>query len=246
MLISKKRTSNFFILSTLVVLMISTSSYAQKNIYKNLRFDQLSQHHEILAILPFSSQVNLSSTIEESTKNELEINEGKAVQEALESYFLKFKKRKKFSINFQNTNKTNSLLTQHHINYTNIDLKKGFLGSQSKQYVNKFIEIERSKPSNLIEIHNRPNYLPLLEKRLNKRNYTIFFHNDPLSMDGSKTIEERKYLIKKCYRIIFNSNWSKKRFLNGLNDKSINSDKLLVFFQSAKNLALMLLKIRKT
>ena len=122
MLISKKRTSNFFILSTLVVLMISTSSYAQKNIYKNLRFDQLSQHHEILAILPFSSQVNLSSTIEESTKNELEINEGKAVQEALESYFLKFKKRKKFSINFQNTNKTNSLLTQHHINYTNIDL----------------------------------------------------------------------------------------------------------------------------
>jgi len=122
MLISKKRTSNFFILSTLVVLMINTSSYAQKNIYKNLRFDQLSQHHEILAILPFSSQVNLSSTIEESTKNELEINEGKAVQEALESYFLKFKKRKKFSINFQNTNKTNSLLTQHHINYTNIDL----------------------------------------------------------------------------------------------------------------------------
>jgi len=122
MLISKKRTSNFFILSTLVVLMISTSSYAQKNIYKNPRFDQLSQHHEILAILPFSSQVNLSSTIEESTKNELEINEGKAVQEALESYFLKFKKRKKFSINFQNTNKTNSLLTQHHINYTNIDL----------------------------------------------------------------------------------------------------------------------------
>jgi hypothetical protein len=122
MLISKKRTSNLFILSTLVVFMINTNSYAQKNIYKNLRFDQLSQHHEILAILPFSSQVNLSSIIEESTKNELEINEGKAVQEALESYFLKFKKRKKFSINFQNTNKTNSLLTQHHINYTNIDL----------------------------------------------------------------------------------------------------------------------------
>ena len=53
-------------------------------------------------------------------------------------------------------------------------------------------------------------------------------------MDGSKTIEERKWLIKKCYRIIFNSNWSKKRFLNGLNNKSINSDKLLVFYQSAQ------------
>jgi hypothetical protein len=120
------------------------------------------------------------------------------------------------------------------LNYTNINLKKNILGSQSKQYISKFIEIERLKPSRLIEIHNRPNYLPLLDKRLNKRNYTIFFHNDPLSMDGSKTIEERKYLIKKCYRIIFNSNWSKKRFLKGLNDKSINSDKLLVFYQSAK------------
>jgi len=115
------------------------------------------------------------------------------------------------------------------LNYTNITLNKNILGSQSKQYINKFIKIERLKPSNLIEIHNRPNYLPLLERKLNKRNYTIFFHNDPLSMDGSKKIEERKWLINKCYRIIFNSNWSKKRFLNGLNNKSINSDKLLVF-----------------
>ena len=131
------------------------------------------------------------------------------------------------------------------LNYTNINLKKNILGSQSKQYINKFIEIERTKPSSLIEIHNRPNYLPLLEKRLNKRNYTIFFHNDPLSMDGSKTIEERKYLIKKCYRIIFNSHWSKKRFLNGLNDKSINSDKLLVFFQSAKKSNLKVIKKKK-
>ena len=131
------------------------------------------------------------------------------------------------------------------LNYTNIKLKKNLLGSQSKQYISKFIEIERLKPSNLIEIHNRPNYLPLLERKLNKRNYTIFFHNDPLSMDGSKTIEERKWLIKKCYRIIFNSNWSKKRFLNGLNDKSINSDKLLVFYQSAKKANINILKKKK-
>jgi glycosyltransferase involved in cell wall biosynthesis len=131
------------------------------------------------------------------------------------------------------------------LNYTNINLKKNILGSQSKQYISKFIEIERLKPSNLIEIHNRPNYLPLLERKLNKRNYTIFLHKDPLSMDGSKTMEERKWLIKKCYRIIFNSNWSKKRFLNGLNDKSINSDKLLVFFQSAKKASNNILKKKK-
>ena len=53
-------------------------------------------------------------------------------------------------------------------------------------------------------------------------------------MDGSKTIEERKKLLKICYKIIFNSNWSKKRFLEGLENKFVNSNKLAVFFQSAK------------
>ena len=53
-------------------------------------------------------------------------------------------------------------------------------------------------------------------------------------MDGSKTIEERKNLLKYCYKIIFNSNWSKKRFLEGLENKFVNSNKLVVFFQSAK------------
>ena len=53
-------------------------------------------------------------------------------------------------------------------------------------------------------------------------------------MDGSKTIEERKRLFKNCYKIIFNSIWSKKRFLDGLENKFVNSNKLLVFYQSAQ------------
>ena len=120
------------------------------------------------------------------------------------------------------------------IRYQNIDLKKKFIGSQSRDYINSFILFERKESSDLIEIHNRPNYLKFIEKRLNKRNYVLFFHNDPLSMEGSKSIDERKYLLNTCYRIIFNSNWSKKRFLEGLENKLINSVKLLVFFQSAK------------
>ena len=98
------------------------------------------------------------------------------------------------------------------INYENISLNKKIITSQSKEYIDKFIQYERSSPSDIIEIHNRPNYLKFIDKKLNKRNYTLFFHNDPLSMDGSKSIVERKYLLKTCYRIIFNSNWSKKRY----------------------------------
>ena len=53
-------------------------------------------------------------------------------------------------------------------------------------------------------------------------------------MEGSKTIKERKQLLKSCYKIIFNSSWSKKRFLDGLENKFVNSNKLLIFYQSAK------------
>jgi len=119
--------------------------------------------------------------------------------------------------------------------YTNINLSKNLITSQSKNYINKFIKFERQgKKSDLIEIHNRPNYLKYIEKKLQKRNYTLFFHNDPLSMEGSKSIDEREYLLKVCYRIIFNSNWSKKRFLEGLDFQKVHSEKLLIFFQSGK------------
>ena len=131
------------------------------------------------------------------------------------------------------------------IKYQNILLSKKIIQSQSRDYINKFVEFERKKSSDLIEIHNRPNYLKIIEKRLNKRNYILFFHNDPLSMDGSKTVEDRKFLLKKCYRIIFNSEWSKKRFIEGLESKFVNSEKLNVFFQSAKKGNLNIIKDKK-
>ena len=122
------------------------------------------------------------------------------------------------------------------IKYHNILLSNFKFHSKSKQYVNKFIKIENNHPSDLIEIHNRPNYLSDIVSSLGKKNFVLYFHNDPLTMNGSKSINERKFLLKNCYKIIFNSNWSKKRFLEGMHDKFINSEKLLVVFQSAKRL----------
>ena len=118
--------------------------------------------------------------------------------------------------------------------YINILVKKKIFKSQNKEYVDKFIEIEKKQSSNIIELHNRPIYLKFLVKELNNRNYILYFHNDPLSMSGSKTIKERKFLLNNCHRIIFNSNWSKKRFLQKMKSDVINSEKLLVINQSAK------------
>ena len=137
--------------------------------------------------------------------------------------------RKKIIV-FGNTN----YKKKYNLRYININLKKNPLISQTKEYVNRFSRIQKKYDISLIEVHNRPSYILQLSKLVPEKIFSLYFHNDPLSMDGSKTIDERKKLLKICYKIIFNSNWSKKRFLEGLENKFINSNKLVVFFQSAK------------
>ena len=86
-------------------------------------------------------------------------------------------------------------------NYINIDLKKSFLKSQTRDYVNKFVELHKSQNTDIIEIHNRPNYIDFL-KSLNSKK-VLYFHNDPLSMNGSKTLNERVNLLNICSKIVF-------------------------------------------
>jgi len=118
-------------------------------------------------------------------------------------------------------------------NYKNIELKKLFIGSQSENYMDEFIKIEKSNPSKIIEIHNRPHYLKYLINEGVKSKFVLYFHNDPLTMTGSKSLNERKFLVDICEKIIFNSLWSKKRFLEKIPSGSVSSEKLIVIFQSA-------------
>ena len=131
------------------------------------------------------------------------------------------------------------------LRYVNINTKKEFFYSQTKNYVNDFIKLEKKNNSSIIEVHNRPSYIHIINSKFKNKILTLYFHNDPLSMDGSKTVEQRKQLLKKCYKIIFNSAWSKKRFLEGLENKFVNSNKLLIFYQSAQKGDLSLLKKKK-
>ena len=131
------------------------------------------------------------------------------------------------------------------LNYTNIDLKKKLFLSQTNDYVKKYIDLEKKNNSSIIEVHNRPSYIHLINKELKNRILTLYFHNDPLTMEGSKTIDQRKKLLKICYKIIFNSTWSKKRFLEGLENKFVNSNKLLIIYQSANKTNLSTIKNKK-
>ncbi len=131
------------------------------------------------------------------------------------------------------------------IKYKNIELRTKLFGSQTKVYVKKFIDLELTNNSTIVEVHNRPSYIKILSSKLHNKIFTLYFHNDPLSMEGSKTIKERKNLLKTCYKIIFNSSWSKKRFLEGLENKFINSSKLVICYQSAIKGNLSLIKKKK-
>ena len=150
-------------------------------------------------------------------------------------------KYKKNIVVFGNT----SFKKKFKIKYQNINLSKKILSSQTKNYVNKFVNLQKKYTFSIIEVHNRPSYINQLNDKIPDSIFALYFHNDPLSMDGSKTIKERKSLLKSCYKIIFNSNWSKKRFLEGLENKFVNSNKLAVFFQSAEKSNLSIINKKK-
>ena len=126
-----------------------------------------------------------------------------------------------------------SFKKKYSINYRNIEISKKTLGigSQTTKYIKRFIELEKKNPSDIIEVHNRPLYINLITS--NKVKKVLYFHNDPLSMKGSKGVNDRLYLIEVCSKIIFNSEWSKKRFLTGLEEIYKKSEKLFVVPQSA-------------
>ena len=118
------------------------------------------------------------------------------------------------------------------LSYKNIFLKKKFMESGSKHYVAEFLKHEKETPSDIIEIHNRPNYFHLIDKNKKKQRLVLYFHNDPLTMTGSRSITDRKKLLDLATKIIFNSHWSRKRFLEGIEGLNINSEKLTVIYQS--------------
>lgn len=108
----------------LFLMLASMATQAQKNIYTSESFNKLSKDHKVLAIMPFYATLHLkdSENISEENLKELAKKESYAVQSAFETYFLKQKQKKKFSVSFQNTGITNRLLAKKGINLDNLDI----------------------------------------------------------------------------------------------------------------------------
>ena len=119
---------------------------------------------------------------------------------------------------FGNTNSKKKLSK----NYINLDLKKKLFHSTSKIYIDTFLDYHKKISVDLVEVHNRPNYINLIKKNF-KNKLILYFHNDPLTMNGSKSTKQRIDLLNNVDKIIFNSEWSKKRFFINLPNDDITS-----------------------
>ena len=117
-------------------------------------------------------------------------------------------------------------------NYINITFNKNVFLSSNTQYVNTFINHKETLDSDLIEVHNRPNYIKIIKKKYQNRLF-LYFHNDPLQMNGSKTTKERMSLINNVDKIIFNSEWTRRRFFINLTNTQNLTKKTSVCFQSS-------------
>ena len=139
-------------------------------------------------------------------------------------------------------------------NYKNIKFEKNIFRSSSKMYVDNFLNNAEVINSDIIEVHNRPHYIKFIKKKFKKK-ISLYFHNDPLSMDGSKSIQDRMYLIDNVDKLIFNSIWSKNRFfLNMYVDASTSIDvnvcyqsanKVKIDFKKKKNIISFIGKLNK-
>ena len=132
------------------------------------------------------------------------------------SEFFKKSKYKKNNIIYGHT-KSKDYLSK---NYKNISLKnlKSKLKSTTNEYAEKLLKEINNNNFDIVEIHNRPQ---LLFKLINKvqSKFIFYFHNDPLSMKGSKSVNERLKILQEVEKIIFVSEWVRERFFLDIDQK---------------------------
>ncbi len=131
---------------------------------------------------------------------------------------------KRSTIVFGSTTKKNYLTNNYiNINYTSI---KNKFNSTTKEYSKKIIEKIKREKFDLIELHNRPTMVSSFLGKVDSK-IILYLHNDPRTMKGAKTIEERIFLLNNVDKIIFISEWVKKKFFEELPYLSANKTQII-------------------
>ena len=140
------------------------------------------------------------------------------------SDFMRDSMYKKNTFVFGNT-KNKNFLTK---NYTNINISNvnSRLNSTTKEYSSKIVKKIKTINFDIIELHNRPIMVKEFFKKIDSK-IILYFHNDPTTMKGAKSIRERMYLLENVDKIIFISEWVKERFFKDLPELSDNKTQVI-------------------
>jgi glycosyltransferase involved in cell wall biosynthesis len=129
-------------------------------------------------------------------------------------------------------------------NYININIRKKIFKSSNISYVKEFLNKIKKDNTKIIEVHNRPIYIKHIRRNF-KNNIFFYFHNDPITMEGSKTLTERLYLINNVDKLFFNSKWSQQRFFLNFENPKLYIDKTTVCYQSTNKVEINFKKKQK-
>ena len=98
------------------------------------------------------------------------------------------------------------------------------------QYIKKISAEIIKRNISTVEIHNRPEYAYYLIKNNPHLKINLIFHNDPNTIRYSNKSDYKKFLLNNCNKIVFVSNWVKKRFFLNLNFEHKNNVEVIYNF----------------
>ena len=118
------------------------------------------------------------------------------------------------------------------ISSDDIDKSKLF---RNKNYIINFCKKYKNYKIDIIEIHNRPEYLFYIKKYFPNTKIILIFHNDPLSLRGSIKKNERENIISNCNKIVFISKWIQQRFFSSVKNVNLSNTLIIPHGISKKN-----------
>ena len=99
-------------------------------------------------------------------------------------------------------------------------IKYSFFSFKSKNHylADQMLKVmtKNNDKNQIIEIHNRPYLLDFIYKKTNRFPISLFFHNDPKTMKGSKSVLEREKILERCAAVFCVSKYIKSQFLDGI------------------------------
>ena len=98
---------------------------------------------------------------------------------------------------------------------------------RNKNYIINFCEKYKSTNIKIIEIHNRPEYYTYIKKYFPRVKIKLIFHNDPLSLRGSISLNEREEIINSCHKVIFISRWIQQRFFSSFKNANLSNTSII-------------------